>query len=658
MKENNKTTKKERAGLDKGVMSRIYIVYVFLLLIAIGIFLRIVQLQIFKANELNIIAEKREFRFDDNIEAMRGSIYSEDGRLMATSVPVFEVRMDVALPDIKDSVFNDSVTWLALGLSKIFGDYTNWEYKQRLIKARNEKNRFFLIQKNVTFDQLTQLKTLPLLKRTRDYNSLIVIRTPRREYPFGILARRSLGYFKDHPTDSLKVLVGVEGEYNEYLQGIKGRQLKQRMAYGEWKPIDHLNNMPENIVFIKVRNSAVALGQAASAWYDHPSTKLKVIGITGTNGKTSTVFLLYHLFKGLGFKTGLLSTIENRIGDEKVASTHTTADSIQINKNLAKMIESGCHYCFMELSSHAIDQERIAGLKISGAIFSNISHDHLDYHVTLDNYIKAKKKLFDELPTDAFVLVNADDSHSKIMLQNCVARKFNYSLKSPSDYKGRILENSFDGLLLRIDNQEVWCRLVGSFNAYNLLATFAVARIEGFQNHEVLPLLSLLAPVEGRFQIIRSKAGITVIVDYAHTPDALKNVLKTINEVRSGKEKLITIIGAGGDRDRLKRPLLAKIACRLSNRVILTSDNPRTEKPEMIIDDMEAGLDRDMKKKTIRITDRLEAIKTAIMISLKDDIILIAGKGHETYQEVNGVKSHFDDREIAVEYLNNLNSDN
>jgi UDP-N-acetylmuramoyl-L-alanyl-D-glutamate--2,6-diaminopimelate ligase len=322
------------------------------------------------------------------------------------------------------------------------------------------------------------------------------------------------------------------------------------------------------------------------------------------------------------------------------------------------MIESGCHYCFMELSSHAIDQERIAGLKISGAIFSNISHDHLDYHVTLDNYIKAKKKLFDELPTDAFVLVNADDSHSKIMLQNCVARKFNYSLKSPSDYKGRILENSFDGLLLRIDNQEVWCRLVGSFNAYNLLATFAVARIEGFQNHEVLPLLSLLAPVEGRFQIIRSKAGITVIVDYAHTPDALKNVLKTINEVRSGKEKLITIIGAGGDRDRLKRPLLAKIACRLSNRVILTSDNPRTEKPEMIIDDMEAGLDRDMKKKTIRITDRLEAIKTAIMISLKDDIILIAGKGHETYQEVNGVKSHFDDREIAVEYLNNLNSDN
>jgi cell division protein FtsI (penicillin-binding protein 3) len=243
MKENNKTTKKERAGLDKGVMSRIYIVYVFLLLIAIGIFLRIVQLQIFKANELNIIAEKREFRFDDNIEAMRGSIYSEDGRLMATSVPVFEVRMDVALPDIKDSVFNDSVTWLALGLSKIFGDYTNWEYKQRLIKARNEKNRFFLIQKNVTFDQLTQLKTLPLLKRTRDYNSLIVIRTPRREYPFGILARRSLGYFKDHPTDSLKVLVGVEGEYNEYLQGIKGRQLKQRMAYGEWKPIDHLNNI-------------------------------------------------------------------------------------------------------------------------------------------------------------------------------------------------------------------------------------------------------------------------------------------------------------------------------------------------------------------------------------------------------------------------------
>lgn len=420
--------------------------------------------------------------------------------------------------------------------------------------------------------------------------------------------------------------------------------------------------MPENarpdVTFIIVKNSAIALGQAASAWYDHPSHKLKVIGITGTNGKTSTVFLLYHLFKELGFTTGLLSTIENRIGGEILVSTHTTADAVQINQNLTKMAEAGCEYCFMELSSHAIDQDRIAGLKIRGAIFSNITHDHLDYHLTFENYIKAKKKLFDELQTDAYSLVNTDDRNGLVILQNCAARRFTYSLKTISDFKAKIIENRFDGLLMNIDNREVWCRLVGTFNAYNLLAVYSVARIEGFSQDEILPALSRLQPVEGRFQVIQPETGITAIVDYAHTPDALKNVLQTINEVRPGNENLITIIGAGGDRDRLKRPLLANIACQLSDRVILTSDNPRTENPEDILADMEAGLDIIQKKKTIKITDRREAIKTAVMISLKGDIILIAGKGHETYQEVNGVKTHFDDREIVNEYLNNTNLNN
>lgn len=408
-----------------------------------------------------------------------------------------------------------------------------------------------------------------------------------------------------------------------------------------------------NVTYIAVANSAIALAKAASAYYGHPSRKLKIIGITGTNGKTSTVFFLYNLYKSLGFKVGLLSTIENLIGDERIVSTHTTADAIQINENLNKMVAHGCDYCFMEMSSHAIDQERIAGLKIHGAVFSNITHDHLDYHQTFDKYIQAKKKLFDQLPADAFALVNVDDRNGMVMLQNTAARKFTYSLKSPSDFKAKIIENRFEGLQLNIDNQELWCRLVGSFNAYNLLAVYAVARIEGFQQQEVLPELSKLMPVEGRFQVIQSKLGITAIVDYAHTPDALKNVLQTINAVRPGNEHLITIIGAGGDRDKLKRPVLARVASQLSDRVILTSDNPRSENPETIINEMEAGLDIPMKRKAIKITDRREAIKTAVMISLKGDIILVAGKGHETYQEVNGVKHHFDDREILNEYLNN-----
>jgi UDP-N-acetylmuramoyl-L-alanyl-D-glutamate--2,6-diaminopimelate ligase len=414
--------------------------------------------------------------------------------------------------------------------------------------------------------------------------------------------------------------------------------------------------LPETIdpevTFVCVQNSAVALAKAASAYWDYPSRQLKIIGVTGTNGKTSSVFFLYQLFTALGFKAGMLTTIENRIGAERIAATHTTADAIQINENLHKMVERGCDYCFMEISSHAIDQERIAGLKIEGAVFTNITHDHLDYHKTFDNYIAAKKKLFDHLPKESFALTNADDRNAQVMMQNTQAKKATYSLKRPSDFKGKIIENHFEGLHLQVDNHDVWCKLIGSFNACNLMAVYAVARLQGLTSDEILPELSRLTPVEGRFEVMRSAGGITAIVDYAHTPDALKNVLQTINTVRSGSGHLITVIGAGGDRDKQKRPILAKIAAQYSDRVILTSDNPRSENPGDIIDEMEAGLDQQSKRKVVKITDRREAIKTACMISLEGDIILVAGKGHETYQEIKGVRLHFDDREVINEFLN------
>ena len=413
-------------------------------------------------------------------------------------------------------------------------------------------------------------------------------------------------------------------------------------------------SQPKHVTFIKVENSSKALGLMASAYYDHPSRKLKLIGITGTNGKTTTVFLLYKLFKSLGYEAGMLSTIENRIGNTIVKSTHTTADAIQINRNIAEMVDAGCDYCFMEISSHAIDQERISGLQIFGAIFSNITHDHLDYHTTFNNYIKAKKKLFDELPKEAFALVNSDDKHASVMLQNTKARKLTYSLKNVSDFKGRILENLFEGIEIRINNNDVWTKLVGTFNAYNLMAAYATAIIDGQNQEEVLLSISKLDPVEGRFQVVPNNSGIIAIVDYAHTPDALNNVMNTINNVRQGNEHLLTIVGAGGNRDKTKRPQLAQIACKYSDRVILTSDNPRNENPEDIIRDMEKGLNGDDKRKTVKITDRREAIKTATMISVKGDIILVAGKGHETYQEVNEVRHHFDDREILMECLNSL----
>jgi len=417
-------------------------------------------------------------------------------------------------------------------------------------------------------------------------------------------------------------------------------------------------NIPEGFggvaTFIKVADPGEALGLMASAFFEEPSSKMKVVGVTGTNGKTTTVFLLYQLFNALGYKSGLLSTIENRIGNQIIKSSHTTADALQINQNLKIMADQGCEYCFMEVSSHAIDQNRIAGLKFHGAVFTNITHDHLDYHLTFENYIKAKKKFFDLLPASAFALVNTDDKNGMVMLQNTSAKKVTSAIKSVADFKAKIIENRFDGLELRINGKDIWSKLVGTFNAYNLLAAYSVAILDGQNEEEVLTALSGLNPVEGRFQVVPSNNGIVAIVDYAHTPDALKNVLQTINDVRVGDEQIITIIGAGGDRDKLKRPVLAKVACQMSDKVILTADNPRTEDPEIILDEMEAGLDAILKRKAVRISNRREAIKTACMIAVKGDIILVAGKGHETYQEIKGVRHHFDDREILTEFLNTI----
>jgi UDP-N-acetylmuramoyl-L-alanyl-D-glutamate--2,6-diaminopimelate ligase len=408
------------------------------------------------------------------------------------------------------------------------------------------------------------------------------------------------------------------------------------------------------VTWVAVEDTSLALGLIASAWYDHPSRKLKLFGVTGTNGKSSIVYLLYRLYQQLGYCCGMLSTIENRIGSRVLKATHTTGDALQINQNLQIMTEAGCAYCFMEISSHAIDQQRIAGLAIDGAVFTNITHDHLDYHKTFQNYINAKKRLFDRLSENAFALTNTDDRNGMVMLQNTRAKRLTYSLKSVSDFKAKILDNTFEGLQLRIDRQDVWMRLKGTFNAYNLLAVYAVAVTEGQESAQVLKILSGLEPVEGRFQLVPSATGIIAIVDYAHTPDALKNVLQTIQAVRNGGERLITIIGAGGNRDKLKRPLLAKVACEFSETVILTADNPRYEHPDDIIADMEAGLDAVSKRKVVKISDRREAIKTGCMISIKGDILLVAGKGHETYQEIKGIRTHFDDRELLSEFLNQI----
>ena len=417
--------------------------------------------------------------------------------------------------------------------------------------------------------------------------------------------------------------------------------------------------LPENIVngitYVKVADTSSALATIASNFYGNPSANLKLIGITGTNGKTTVASLLYQLFKKAGYKTGLLSTVKILVDTKEYKATHTTPDSLTINKYLAEMSEAGVEYCFMEVSSHGIHQKRTEGLRFEGGIFTNLSHDHLDYHDTFAEYRDVKKKFFDELPKEAFALVNLDDKNGLVMLQNTRARKVTYALKSYADYRAQILESQLSGLLLKIQDKEVWTKLIGSFNAYNLLAIFATADLLGLTEIEALQLLSELESVSGRFQYFISEGNITAIVDYAHTPDALKNVLETINDIRTKNEELITVVGAGGDRDTTKRPKMGHIASALSTKTIITSDNPRSENPEAIIAQVEAGVEPINYKKILSITDRKQAIKTACQLANPGDIILIAGKGHETYQEIMGERFDFDDYKIVEETLKQLN---
>ncbi len=419
----------------------------------------------------------------------------------------------------------------------------------------------------------------------------------------------------------------------------------------EWFPA----SLKDNINYVQVENSAEAAGYIAHNFYGQPSEKMKLVGVTGTNGKTTIATLLYKLFTSLDYKCGLLSTVENRIGDKMEPATHTTPDAISLNALLKKMYDEGCTHVFMENSSHAIHQYRSAGLKFTGAVFSNITHDHLDYHKTFDEYIRVKKSFFDNLSSDAFAISNADDKRGMVMLQNTNAKKYLYSLRTAAEFKGRILENSLTGLQLVVNDQEVHFRMIGEFNAYNVLAVYGAAICLGEDKHEVLRCLSVLTGAEGRFDyIISPREKIIAIVDYAHTPDALLNVLATIKKLRSGNEKLITVVGCGGDRDKTKRPIMGEAACEHSDKVIFTSDNPRSEDPVQIIKDMEAGVSVAARRKFISIANRREAIKTAISLSNSKDIILIAGKGHEKYQEIKGVKHHFDDKEEVKEFFKML----
>jgi len=411
------------------------------------------------------------------------------------------------------------------------------------------------------------------------------------------------------------------------------------------------DTVTDKITFVSVKNSGQALGIIASNFFGNPSEKMKLTGVTGTNGKTTVATLLYKLFTTLGHRSGLISTVENRIVDQVIPSTHTTPDPIQLNELLRRMLEEKCTHVFMEVSSHAIDQERIAGLKFVGALFTNITHDHLDYHLTFENYIKAKKKYFDELGSDAFALVNADDKRGMVMMQNTKATKYSFGLKKMVDFKAKIITNSIEGLELELAGKTVWFKLIGDFNAYNLLAVYGAAVLLGEDSDEVLVKLSSLSGAVGRFELVLPGSKKIAIVDYAHTPDALKNVLETIAQFRSGNEQVITVVGCGGNRDRTKRPMMASIACRLSDKVVLTSDNPRDEDPIEIIKEMQTGVMPTEARKTLIIADREEAIKTACMMAKEKDIILVAGKGHETYQEIKGVKYPFDDREVVERML-------
>jgi UDP-N-acetylmuramoyl-L-alanyl-D-glutamate--2,6-diaminopimelate ligase len=413
--------------------------------------------------------------------------------------------------------------------------------------------------------------------------------------------------------------------------------------------------LADGVTYVEVDNSSKALAFMASNFYDNPSGNLKLVGVTGTNGKTTVASLLYQLFKKAGFKVGLLSTVKIMVDTIEHKATHTTPDSLTINKYLNEMNAAGVEFCFMEVSSHGIHQFRTAGLRFEGGIFTNLTHDHLDYHNTFAEYRDVKKSFFDALPEKAFVLVNVDDKNGLVMIQNTKARKYTYALKGYADYKSKILENQFGGLLLKINDSEVWTRLIGNFNAYNILAIYATAELLGLEKVEILRLISELENVSGRFQYIISNEKITAIVDYAHTPDALKNVLETINSIRTKNEELITVIGCGGDRDKTKRPKMGHIATALSTKVIFTSDNPRSEVPEAILKDIEKGVEPQNYKKALTITDRAQAIKTACQMAQPNDIILIAGKGHETYQEIKGERFDFDDFKMVSDFLKQLN---
>lgn len=407
----------------------------------------------------------------------------------------------------------------------------------------------------------------------------------------------------------------------------------------------------DSVTYIVVSDSAEALGYIASNMYDNPSEKIKIIGVTGTNGKTTIVTLLHSLFTQLGYCVGMLSTIQNKINNQVIESTHTTPDALKINELLSKMIENGCEYVFMEVSSHAIDQSRITGINFSGGVFTNITHDHLDYHHTFKEYITAKKRFFDRLPTTSFALTNIDDKNGNVMLQNTKAKKFTYAINNIASFKGKVIENGFEGMMMKVDGNEIYSLLSGNFNAYNILAVYSTAILLEQDKEETLIGISKLKGAEGRFDILKSKSGITAIIDYAHTPDALENIIETINSIRTNNEQLITVVGAGGNRDKTKRPIMAKIASLLSTRVILTSDNPRNDDPQEILEDMRKGIDPAKKKMTMVISDRKEAITTAFNIAQSTDIILIAGKGHEKYQEIKGVKYSFDDKKIIAELM-------
>ena len=409
------------------------------------------------------------------------------------------------------------------------------------------------------------------------------------------------------------------------------------------------------VTYIQVKDTNCALAIMAANYFGNPSQNLKLVGITGTNGKTTIASLLYQLFKKAGYKVGLLSTVKIMVDEQEFKATHTTPDSLTINKYLDLMVQEGCEFCFMEVSSHGVHQKRTEALRFEGGVFTNLSHDHLDYHNTFAEYRDVKKSFFDNLPKSAFAITNIDDKNGLVMLQNTKAKKLTYALKSYADYKAQILENQLSGLLLKINDNEVWVKLIGSFNAYNLLAIYGVAVELGIEKVEALRLLSELESVSGRFQFIVSESKITAIVDYAHTPDALENVLKTIEDIRTKNEQLITVVGCGGDRDKTKRPIMANIASSMSDKAIFTSDNPRTENPETIIEEMEKGVEPQNFKKTVSILDRKQAIKTACQLANPNDIILIAGKGHETYQEINGVRHDFDDLKIVTELLQQLN---